>query len=133
MSQHTARPAGVTIVAVIAWISGAIDIIVGTILFFQASAIAIAPQWGGAGTVYTSAIVSIVLGLITVIVAGGLLRGNTAARLIITVVQVLSIISSLFVAVANMGNPVGEWLSILVSFIALMFLWSKRASAFFNS
>ncbi|WP_152030986.1 DUF7144 family membrane protein [Agromyces aureus] len=133
MAQNTARPAGVTIVAIIAWISGAIDIVVGTIQFFQASAIAVDPQWGGAGAVYTAAIVSIILGLITVIVAGGLLSGNTAARLIITVVMVFSLISSLFIAVANLGNPVGEWLSILVTFIGLMLLWSKKASAFFNS
>ncbi|GAA1522145.1 hypothetical protein BJ978_001667 [Agromyces terreus] len=133
MAQHTARPAGVTIVAVIAWISGAIDVVVGTIMLFQATAIAVDPQWGGAGAVYTSAIVSIILGLITIIVAGGLLGGNTAARLIVTVVQVLSIISSLFVAVANMGNPIGEWFSILVSLIVVILLWTKAASQFFRA
>lgn len=132
MAQHTGRPAGVTIVAIIAWISGAIDLVVGTIGFFRASAIAVDPQWGGAGAVYASAIVSIILGLITVIVAGGLLGGNTAARLIVTVVMVLSLISSLFVAVAALGNPVGEWLSILVTFIGLILLWSRKANAFFN-
>jgi hypothetical protein len=133
MAQHTARPAGVTIVAVIAWISGALDVIVGTIMFFQASAIAVAPEWGGAGAVYTSAIVSIIIGIITIVVAGGLLSGNTAARLIVTVLQVLSIISSLFVAVANMGNPIGEWFSILISLIVVLLLWTKAASQFFRA
>ncbi|GAA1831237.1 DUF7144 family membrane protein [Agromyces salentinus] len=133
MAQHTARPAGVTIVAVIAWLSGAVDIVVGTIMLLQASGIAIAPELGGAGTVYTAAIVSIILGVITVIVAAGLLSGNMAARLIVTVVQVLSIISSLFIAVANMGNPIGEWLSILVSLIVVLLLWTKAASQFFRA
>ncbi|KQM81425.1 hypothetical protein [Agromyces sp. Leaf222] len=133
MAQHSGRPAGVTVVAIIAWISGAIDIVVGTIQFLQASAIAVDPQWGGAGAVYTAAVVSIILGLITVIVAGGLLGGNTAARLIVTVVMVLSLISSLFIAVAGLGDPVGEWLSILVTLIGLLLLWSRRANAFFGS
>ncbi|MGI9822004.1 DUF7144 family membrane protein [Agromyces sp. Marseille-Q5079] len=133
MAEHTARPAGVTVVAVIAWLSGAIDIVVGTIMFLQASAIAVAPEWAGAGAVYTSAILSIILGIITVVVAVGLLSGNAAARLIVTVVQVLSIISSLFVIVASWGDPIGEWLSILIALIVVLLLWSRRASRFFRA
>jgi len=133
MAQDGVRPAGVTIVAAFAWLSGAIDVVVGTIMFLQASAIAVAPEWGGAGAVYTSATVSIILGIITIVIAAGLLSGNTAARVIVTVVQVLSIISSLFVAVANMGNPIGEWFSILISLIVVLLLWTKRASRFFSA
>jgi len=56
-----------------------------------------------------------------------------AARMIITVVEVLSIIGSLFLAFAYLGTAVGEWAGIVVSLIVLLLLWTRRASAFFNS
>ena len=43
------RPGGVTVVAVLAWISGALDILNGTLLLFQTSVAATVEQFGGAG------------------------------------------------------------------------------------
>ena len=42
------RPGGVTVVAVLAWISGALDILSGTLLLFQTSVAATVEQFGGA-------------------------------------------------------------------------------------
>ena len=62
-----ARPGGVTLVAVLAWISGAVNIIAGILLLIAAI---MAPDalWFG--------IVQLALGIITIIVSIGLLRGS---------------------------------------------------------
>ncbi|MDQ0893371.1 DUF7144 family membrane protein [Agromyces ramosus] len=133
MSEVSVRPAGVTVVAVVAWISGALEILGGIILLFQAGDESVAAAFGGSGGLWAAAIGSIIIGIVIVVVAFGLLRGNTAARMIVTVVEVLSIIGSLFLAFAYLGSAVGEWAGIVVSLIVLLLLWTRRASAFFNS
>ncbi|QAY73043.1 hypothetical protein ET445_06470 [Agromyces protaetiae] len=129
------RPAGVTIVAVFAWISGALDILAGTLMLVFSPVKAIVDEYGNLGTLIAAGIGSIIIGLLTVIVAGGLLRGNAAARMIVTILQVLSILGSLFLAIAYASSPtaVGEWFGILISVIVLIFLWSRRANEFFRS
>lgn len=126
------RPAGVTLVAVLVWISGALDIISGIILLTQSGDPEMNERFAGQTGYFSVGVTSIVVGVIAVIVAVGLWRGNIAARMIITVIEVLSIIGSLFLAVAYIGEPVGEWIGILVSLIAVILLWSRKASAFFN-
>lgn len=133
MSDQAARPAGVTIVAILAMIAGALDIVSGTILLFQAGVTSVVDGLGGTGTLYVAAIGSIVLGLVVIVLATGLLRGNAVARLVITVVEVLSIIGSLFLAFAYLGAAVGEWLGIVVSLVVVLLLWTHRASVFFGS
>jgi hypothetical protein len=46
---------------------------------------------------------------------------------------VLSIIGSLFHAIAYIGEPIGEWIGIVVSLVAVILLWSRKASEFFNA
>jgi hypothetical protein len=131
MADRTLRPVGVTVVAVVAWISGALDLIAGILMLFL-------PFEGvdsGGGARLSAAIGSIIVGLITVIVAGGLLNGSTGARLVVTVLQILSIIGSLFLAIAYRESPtaVTEWIGIVVALVVLILLWSRKASAFFSS
>ncbi|WP_156891467.1 hypothetical protein [Agromyces subbeticus] len=133
MSEQATRPTGVTIVAILAWIAGALDVISGTILLFQAGVESVADGFGGTGPLYVAAIGSIVLGFIVIGLAAGLLGGNPVARLIITVVQVISMIGSLFLAFAYLGGAVGEWLGILVSLVVVLLLWTHRASVFFGT
>ena len=76
MSASIDRPGGVTLVAVLAWISGLLDIFGGTILLFQTSVASTVEQFGGASALITSAIVSILVGAIVIIVATMLLRGS---------------------------------------------------------
>ena len=127
------RPGGVTFVAVLTGISGVLDVIGGTILLFQTSVAATVEQFGGASQLIASAIISILIGVIVIAVAGGLLRGSGGARLIVTLLQVLSIASSIFLAIAYPAGAIGEYFSILFSVIVLAFLWSPRANEFFRS
>ncbi|QEO15024.1 hypothetical protein FLP10_11810 [Agromyces intestinalis] len=136
MADRAIRPTGVTVVAVLAWISGALDLISGILLLFLLPVQAVVDQFQGTGGLLTAAIASIIVGLIVVLVAGGLLNGNSAARLIVTVVEVLSIIGGLFLVFAYYGNRpevIWEWLGIFFSLIVLLLLWSRKASEFFRS
>ena len=129
------RPATVTIIGEFAFIAGALDMVSGVILFFMLPVQETVDAFGGTGPMITAAIGSIIVGLITVVVAGGLLRGSEAARLVITVVQVLSVIGSLFLAMAyrETQTAIDEWIGIAVSVIVLILLWTPKASAFFRS
>ncbi|UOQ88121.1 hypothetical protein MUN74_12580 [Agromyces endophyticus] len=126
------RPGGVTFIAVLVWISGLLDIIGGTILLFQTSVAATVESFGGASQLIASAIVSILIGVVVMIVAAGLLRGSSAARLVVTIIEVISIASSIFLAIAYPAGAIGEYLSAVISVIVIAMLWTRRASAFFR-
>lgn len=126
------RPGGVTLVAVLTWISGLLDIIGGVVLLFQTSAAATVEAFGGASTLIASAIASILIGAIVIIVANGLLRGSAGARVVITVVQIVSIAASIFFAIAYPAGAIAEFFSAAIAVIILALLWSGRANAFFR-
>ena len=79
------RPVGVTIVAVIAWIIGAIQI-VGAILALIA----------GAGF---DAWVVLIIGILTIAVSLGLFRGSNTARIIMAIVFTLNLIVAVWAIV----------------------------------
>lgn len=133
MSNSVARPVGVTVVAVLAWISGLLDIIGGTLLLFQTSVASTVEQFGGASQLIASALLEILIGVVVIVVAIGLLRGNAASRVVITIFQILSIIASVFFAIAYPAGAIGEYFSIAIAAIVLLLLWTGRASAFFRS
>ena len=111
------RPVGVTIVAVIAWIIGAIQI-VGAILALIA----------GAGI---DAWVVLIIGILTIAVSLGLFRGTNAARIIMAVVFTLNLIVAVWAIVLG----VDFWDQIIAAILAivgLVFLFSAKANAFFT-
>ena len=71
--------------------------------------------------------------MVVIVVAIGLLRGNNASRIVITIFQILSIIASVFFAIAYPAGAIGEYFSIAVAAIVLILLWTGRASVFFRS
>ena len=133
MSSSIDRPGGVTLVAVLAMISGVLDIIGGSLLLFQTSAEATVERFGGESQLIASALFTILVGVVVIVVAIGLLRGNNASRIIITIFQMISIIGSVFLAIAYPPGAIAEYFSIAVAVIVLFLLWTRRASAFFRS
>lgn len=133
MSSSIDRPGGVTLVAVLTWISGLLDIISGSLLLFQTSVSATVEQFGGASQLIASALLTILIGVVIIVVAIGLLRGNNASRVVITVFQMLSIIGSVFLAIAYPAGAIAEYFSIAVAAIALILLWTGRANAYFRA
>lgn len=133
MSSSIDRPGGVTLVAVLTWISGLLDIISGSLLLFQTSVSATVEQFGGASQLIASALLTILIGVVIIVVAIGLLRGNNASRVVITVFQMLSIIGSVFLAIAYPAGAIAEYFSIAVAAIVLILLWTGRANAYFRA
>lgn len=118
------RPGGVTLVAILAWISGLFDVVTGILMlttdvFVESDNV--------------TAVIFIVIGAVVIIVAAGLLRGNSVARIIVTALQVFSLAAAGTYLIMSGASVVTNLISILISVIVLMLLWSKRANAFFGS
>ena len=117
------RPGGVTLVSVLAWISGLLQLITGILALF------VAPG----SVVSIAAWIAIVLGIITILVGAGLWRGSPTARVIATIVFVLNLVNavvSLFSVQANSAwSPI---VSGLLAVIGIILLWTKAASEFFR-
>ena len=126
------RPLGVTIVAVLAVVAGAFDIIGGVVLLAMQNDATVADGFGGAGVVASIAIFSLVTGILMLLIAFGLLRGNAVARIAATVVQAFSLASSIWVGIAQPSMLATEIVSALVALALLMLLWSGEASRFFR-
>ena len=112
-----ARPGGVTLIAVLTWINGALGIASGVIGLL-----------GGAGTV---AWIALALGVVTLAVGVGLLNGSSMARIIATIVFVLNVAAAVYL-LANGGTL---WSAIGtggLSLIALLLLYTARSNAFFK-
>lgn len=127
------RPGGVTLVAVLTWISGLFDIVGGSLLLFQTSVDATVERFGGSSQLIASALLTILVGVVIIVVAVGLLRGNNASRIVITVFQMLSIVGSVFIAIAYPAGAIVEYFSIAIAVIVLVLLWTRRASDFFRA
>jgi glucose dehydrogenase len=111
------RPVGVTIVAVIAWIIGAIQIVGGILAIIAGGVI---DAW-----------VVLIIGILTIAVSLGLFRGNNTARIIMAVVFVLNLVVAVWAIIIG----VDFWDQIIAAILAivgLVFLFSAKANAFFT-
>ncbi|MFD4422877.1 hypothetical protein ACFWN7_15430 [Agromyces sp. NPDC058484] len=118
------RPGGVTLVAVLAWISGAIQIISGIVVLLGAGSVAVAA---------TAAWVAIIIGIITILVSLGLFRGSNAARIIVTIVFVLNLAAAIYTAIAAPNQLWSAIISGVLAVIGLILLYTARANEFFRS
>ncbi|MET3508801.1 MULTISPECIES: hypothetical protein [Plantibacter] len=121
------RPGGVTIVAVIVWIQGFLSALGGALLMVGANT----PN-GNLQGMQVAGLVSLILGIITIIVGVGLLRGSSVARVLTTIVLVLSIASAVY-AMVTTGNLATQIISLLLAVIGLILLYTKAASDYFRS
>lgn len=117
------RPLGVTLVAIIAWLSGFLQVI-GSIFVIIAGVFVTWPAILGW--------ISLVIGVITLIVGVGLWRGNPTARTIATIVFVINIV----LEVVGMFNGESLWSAIAgsaLSIIGLILLYTRAARQYFGS
>ena len=121
-----------TLVAVLTWIVGLLDVLAGTILLFQTSVAATVEEFGGASQLIASAIFQIFVGVVIIAIAGGLLRGSPSARIVVTVFQVLSIMGGVFLAIAYPPGAIGAYIGIAISLVIIFLLGTGRANAFFR-
>ena len=122
------RPVGVTVVAVLAWIEGALQVLSGILLLFASGAV----RTSGAHTaLIVVAIVTIVIGIVIIVVANGLLNGSRTSRALITISTVLSLASAVYSIVQH--QYVSGVLNALIAVVIVALLWSKRATEFFRN
>ncbi len=126
------RPLGVTIVAFLVWIGAAIDILAAILLFTAASDPEFADQFGGTGALIAASTVSLLLGVIVIVAAIGLLRGNPVSRIAVTVLEALSAMASIVIGVMNPAGVAGEILSALVAIAAITLLWMPDSNRYFR-
>ena len=116
------RPFGVTLVAIIAWITGAIQIINGVVALLG----------GGAVSQSWAPIAAIGFGVLIILVSLGLFRGNSVARVMVAIVFVMNIVLGILAAAQGL---VGWWSviwSALLPVIGLVLLFSAKANRFFR-
>src|SRR4051794_8376446 len=89
------RPGSVTFVAVLAYINGVLNIVGGVIILFTRNSMAGAGNTGGLVGITTSAILSIILGGVILVVARGLLDGSRVSRGIVTIVMIVNALNGL--------------------------------------
>jgi Na+/melibiose symporter-like transporter len=127
------RPGGITVVAVFAYISGVLDVVGGALILILTAVYAATNRVPGPPLAVTVAIVTLIVGMITLAVASGLLRGRRGARTIVTVLQIISIVSSLLSIFAQPSTMIGEIVSIIVALVVVVLLYAGRANVFFGS
>ncbi len=116
------RPLGVTIVAIIAWITGFVQTIASIFIIFATGFVTVPAIVGW---------ISLVVGLITLFVGIGLWRGNPTARTIATIVFVLNIV----LEVIGMFNGETLWSALagsILSIIGLILLYTRSAQQYFR-
>jgi hypothetical protein len=126
------RPLGVTIVAALAMISGFFDVLGGLLLLPMQNDRAVADVFGGPGMIVALAVISALVGILTLVVAFGLLRGNPVARIAATILQVLSLAMSAWVGIIQPSTLATEIPSALVALAIIVLLWSADATRFFR-
>ena len=117
------RPLGVTLVAIIAWLSGFFQII-GAIFLIVGGLLITWPALVGW--------FSLLVGIVTLVVGVGLWRGNPTARTIATIVFIVNIV----LEVLGMFNGETLWSAIagsLLSVIGLILLYTRAARSYFGS
>ncbi|MCG7414400.1 hypothetical protein MHK74_07435 [Microbacterium aurum] len=113
------RPFGVTLVAIIAWINGAWDILVGIFSILPG------------GTSIWAGPFLIVFGIITILVSLGLFGGRNWARVLTAILFVLNLLGA--VPLLFQGQIWQGLGGAILPVIGLALLFSERANAFFRS
>jgi hypothetical protein len=125
----TQRPGGVTTVAVLVYINGALDVVIGTLILLAAAF----DNLESANAAWYTGFGAMFVGLIVIAVASGLLGGSNGARILVTIVQAFSLLANTIVLFAGGATFVPALISILISLLILGLLYTGRASAFFSS
>lgn len=125
------RPGSVTFVAVLAYLNGILSIIGGVVMLFTRGAMAGAGNAGTEAGITTSAIISIILGIVILIVARGLLNGSAVSRGLVTVVMIITIFNGILLMFTL--QFISGIIDILWAFLILALLFTRRANAFFAS
>lgn len=125
------RPLGVTIVTIVAWIVGLLEVLRGVLRLFTASDSA-ARADGDVTRLTIAAIVTIVVGIAVIVVAFGAFNGSNAARLALAIVLILLVGDALLALVYFPGEIVLAVIAGAVALAAFIALFTPQAHAYFT-
>ena len=131
------RPGSVTVVVVLTWISAVLHLLLGVLLLIVGVAVGAAASGStrviGTGLAVTLAIVYLIIGLVTAFVAVRLSRGGRGSRMLLTVIEVIAIITNVITWITNNNTQQGvsSVLAIAFAVIILILLWNRTANDFF--
>ena len=116
------------------YLSGILSILGGLlVLLVSRSSSAQAQLGAGSGVLLGAGIVSIVIGVVTILVARGLRHGRRTARLIVTVVMALQVITSIVALLTGTSQALSLIVQIVISAAVIALLWSGPAKSFFRN
>ncbi len=120
------RPAGVTLIAVLTWISAALHILLGILV--------LRGVLSADGVSDLSAWIAIGVGIVIFCVSVGLFSGSNIARILVTLSLSASIVASIvLVADDPAGAIAGPIISAATALIGIILLYTGRAGDFFRS
>lgn len=127
------RPASVTFLVVLVWISAILTLLVGGLFLAGADNATVADQFNGAADAAKLAgWVLLVLGVLTALFAIGLGRGSNFLRILVTIVFVLRIAGDVWLVLRSNYDS-GAFVSIAFSVLILYLMWNAKADEFFSS
>lgn len=120
------RPAGVTLVAVLTWISAILHILLG--------ALVLGGVLSATGVTETSAWIGLAVGVVTLLVSFGLFSGNRAARTLVAISLSLSLLAAaVYIIDAPQGLIASPIASAVTAIVGLLLLYSRPANTYFRS
>lgn len=129
-STPVPRPASVTIVVVLTWLSAIGSIVSGVLaLLLSDSVLAEADVEKSTATAYGW--IGIVLGVVIALVAIGLGRGNTLSRVLVSGLMVLRIVIGIWAMFVLPDSIVSGAVVAGIALIVLILLWNQKANDFF--
>jgi len=120
------RPAGVTFVAVLAWLSALLQILLSILILtgvLSVPSVSIPSTW-----------FALLVGVVTLLVSFGLFGGRKIARVIVTVSLALTILGAVLQAIVHQDANVlvGSLITALLALAGIVMLHTARANSFFS-
>jgi hypothetical protein len=116
---------------VLAYLNGVLSIVGGVIMLFTRDVMPGSSDPGTVTGITTSAIISIILGIVILVVARGLLNGSAVSRGLVAVVMIVNIFNGVLLMFTL--QFISGIIDILWAFLMLALLFTRRANAFFAS
>lgn len=139
MSTGVSRPRGVLVVAILLFIVGAFNVVVGTMALIptvgaeMAASSSEEQRLAGLGIAISAG--SLLIGVLNIVFAIGILRGNRVARLLVTIIQAITIIVGVLgLASATASHDITRYVftSLVTPLMIIVLLWiGEQTKAFF--
>ena len=127
------RPAAVTFVVVLAYISAVVNLLSGILLVLLAGNTQAQDAVGaGRGVIIAGGVLSILVGIVTFLVAGGLRHGRRGARTVVTVVLAIQVVAALATLAIDHSGISQLLVQIAVSVAVIALLWTGAAKDYFQ-